>query len=368
MHPLLSLFPPMLAIHTWLQPPSPGPEATDRALIWGGFEQDWTYNHRLNRLGDFVGSLGCAGSDCTGSLTHAAASGKGSDTAHYRSFASAVTAPGVGFVQGVTTFLASERRGEGAAMRFHRTATVAARGLLADRGQLHVVLGGFDLRSTADADKLSELSMAVGNARYDAAKGAVSFDVDLDLRLDCDSLECRFFNRGVHYEVDVVWTLMAYDDELAVRGTPAEVAYTWERASRAEELAREDFVSRTVLVGTPNTYEAAFVAFQALSVHLDDDHYMQDWTTALRPGAYSRETGAMDLDLALLFKPWNQLSHSRLWSLTDKGKANISAELALIQLRRGRVTPMNVEGEIAWRADGRPADLSRSQTVHAVEL
>src|SRR5438034_10609012 len=66
--------------------------------LWQGFDHLWGYNHRLNRLGDLVTDLSCAGPACQGNVTHTAASGSGADTVAYTSYYKRIDAKNVGFL------------------------------------------------------------------------------------------------------------------------------------------------------------------------------------------------------------------------------------------------------------------------------
>ncbi|MFB6374529.1 MAG: hypothetical protein ABEN55_15730 [Bradymonadaceae bacterium] len=67
---------------------------SDGAFVWRGFDHQWTYNHRLNRMGDFLkqdectggGKAGLPGLSCTGSVHHTGASGTGQDELAFTSY------------------------------------------------------------------------------------------------------------------------------------------------------------------------------------------------------------------------------------------------------------------------------------------
>ncbi|NTX17885.1 hypothetical protein HUA76_44745, partial [Myxococcus sp. CA056] len=60
--------------------------ARNGVVLWRGFNHWWDYNHRINRLGDWVQNDGCTGLSCSAHIIHAAASGSGPDTASYKSW------------------------------------------------------------------------------------------------------------------------------------------------------------------------------------------------------------------------------------------------------------------------------------------
>jgi len=50
-------------------------------VLWQGFHHRWTYNHRLNRHGDWVEHLERDGDRVAARVNHSAASGSGADEA-----------------------------------------------------------------------------------------------------------------------------------------------------------------------------------------------------------------------------------------------------------------------------------------------
>lgn len=352
-----------------VSPPLFSEEVSDHAVIWGGFDQAWGYNHRVNRLGDYVGSPDCDDQGaCFAQAVHTAASGTGSDIAQYRSRMTVVDAPGVGFLQGATEFHVADRHGEGQVLHYATTQEVPARGLLHGREHLDVVLGGFDVRSLRDPDKLSSLSMAVSGARYVPGEDKVAFDVDLTLRMDCDSIECMMASRGVDYAVSVMWTVIAGDEQVRVTSATIEDEYSWRRARPAFELWADAHRTLREVQGVPARYDIAFTAFRGLSVKLDDDHYVQEWSTALGPTVYDPARGLASFQSSLFFKQWNLESRRRAWSYADHGRADIEADIVVVQLAQGRAVERVVDGVIDWRANGHAPDASRSLASQLISL
>ncbi len=294
----------------------------------------------------------------SGEVSERAATGSGSDVADYRSRLLLVDAPGVGFLQGSTAIHVQDPRGEGRTLHRSYTQRVRAAGLLQDRQQLHVVLGGFDLRSSRDPDKLSGLGISVGEVRYVGEE--VAFDVDLSLRLDCDSAECDIFDRAVDYDVAVMWTLLAADDQVRVQTTTMDSDYSWV-GKKGAELESSSFVRAGTIQGEPDNFSQAFTAFRGIFMDLDDDHHYQEWATVIRPLAYDPVQGSARVGLSLLFKQWNQRSRARLLSYADRGSARVRADIALFQLRQGWVEEEVVEGSVHWKATGGAARVDNSK-------
>jgi|GEM_PF-7014086 len=82
------------------------------ALIWQGFTQEWSYNHRLNRLGDYIASQSIQQDTLMARIHHNASTGTGTDAGPYGSFYSYIAVNDVHFTTGDTTFLISGTEGQ----------------------------------------------------------------------------------------------------------------------------------------------------------------------------------------------------------------------------------------------------------------
>ena len=67
----------------------------DVGVIWMGFEHEWTYNHRLNRLGDYVSQPEFDGFEHPVKHYHTGATGLGWDEALFTSYYTVVKANGI---------------------------------------------------------------------------------------------------------------------------------------------------------------------------------------------------------------------------------------------------------------------------------
>lgn len=324
------------------------PPSEPSTLVWQGFTQSWTYNHRLNSLGDYVVSS-CDDAGCEVELVHSAASGSGADTASYTSRATALFADGVDFRNGAVLCSLDRDDAEGRLLTCDQQVVLDVE---AD-GALTTLMQGFEVRATDDADKLQRLSLRVGEP--EASAGTVSFGVHAELKLDCDSLECDGvadkLDRSVHYEVRVSWALLA-GDFASTEGT-AGVAYTWDNASPADELDVADFVRAGTFSRDP-AYEIATVGLRGLEVALDDDHHMVEWATVVEPGEDEGE--ALPFETTTLFKQWNAYSWDHLLAYTEPGSGRVTLDTVLVEARGGCAVPVEHEDAVAWAADGGPAE------------
>lgn len=64
----------------------------NKAIIWRGMEHKWTYNHRINRMGNYVSFDGKKGYSL-----HSSATGLGSDSSFSKTYYTYVESPNLFF-------------------------------------------------------------------------------------------------------------------------------------------------------------------------------------------------------------------------------------------------------------------------------
>lgn len=159
--------------------------------IWQGFRHSWTYNHRLNRIGNWLEADVRDGDFLEVTLGHSAASGSGRDKASFSGYCTAVRAAGVHYHEMRRTISISAREQE--SQVFQREIRLGRDAVPADCDTFAAVLAGFDLWSEKDADKLASFHLATTVPQRDARTGEIAFVLLGALNVDCDSPECDNF-------------------------------------------------------------------------------------------------------------------------------------------------------------------------------
>ncbi len=200
--------------------------------IWNGFSHHWGYNHRVNRLGDYLevkeGKV---------SVVHTAASGSGADVADFTSYYTKVEAPGIARKYGVTRIHLEGRKGNLIECGQWVTAelkTVPERGCA-------VVLNGFDLFPTEGfkPDKFIEFQVSIDSVTYlepepflPDANGSfpepvkVSFYIRVAFNFACSTPECARFKRISSYELDVHWLTFISDFSSEMQRVANPISWT----------------------------------------------------------------------------------------------------------------------------------------------
>src|SRR4051794_2533027 len=111
--------------------------------VWQGFRHSWTYNHRLNRIGNWLEAGARSGDSLEITAGHSAASGSGRDEASFTGYHTAVRAAGVHYREIRRTIHISAREQEGQA--FQCEIRLGRDSVPVDCDRFAAILAGFDL-------------------------------------------------------------------------------------------------------------------------------------------------------------------------------------------------------------------------------
>ncbi len=196
---------------------------TNKALIWRGFSHSWTYNHRVNRLGDFVTML-----DNKPRVCHTAASGIGADSCFFTSNYSIVESPNVAFQEGVVSIKLYGKEKQ----LISKTVEISIPAAEGMHGQDHYIslLNGFDIQALGKSDKLQLLRFSVEDAYYAPAVKELRFLVNVGIVVNCQSLECSRFSQKSTYDLKIYYLIVAGEHNHVI-GTTRTVTenYPWDK-------------------------------------------------------------------------------------------------------------------------------------------
>lgn len=178
--------------------------------LWNGFSHHWGYNHRVNRLGDYLEFSGSK-EDPEVAVVHTAASGSGADVAEFSSFYTEVKAPHIFQTTGVEKIHLEGRKGD--LLEVGRWVTTDLSTLTAPNCE--VLLNGFDLYPSEGykPDKFIEFQLRIDSVSYSAPvlngpssqPGQVSFYIRVAFNFACTTPECPRMKRISSYELEVHW-------------------------------------------------------------------------------------------------------------------------------------------------------------------
>ncbi|MBI2567648.1 MAG: hypothetical protein HYV63_11505 [Candidatus Schekmanbacteria bacterium] len=333
----------------------------DSALLWQGFRHDWQYNHRINRLGDYL-TMTCAASTCDGLVNHTADTGTGADTGTYYSHFAAITSEYAAFQTGsrkvdlLTT--------EGSYISGTTRVSVLAAADMDGRDRYVALLNGFDLDSVKEAKQLDYLRIELANLAYSA--GYLTFDVNWGFKVDCDTPECSG-SSAVDYDLRVYYLLVAGDEnELRFKNATAQHSYAWDGPTGSflsKYLANlnnfdEDYYSdhdiATKIAGdtkssTVPSFAAGTVGLRGFKMNLDAAHHMLSTIARVRNLSYNATgNGSAFFTADVYFKNWTRNMKSfNLGAFGEAGDATaMELYTTLLQLRQATIVTDTVSGSI----------------------
>ncbi|MFN8397591.1 MAG: hypothetical protein U0176_23430 [Bacteroidia bacterium] len=260
--------------------------------LWQGFTQTWGYNHRIQRLGDWVERTGNA-SECKATLHHAAASGSGADSAAYEQHYAWVRSPLVQHREGVVKFSLSGREKQAISASERVRVTLPD---LDEHCQAEVLLQGFDLRTSdgVKADKLHAFDLGIDSLLIDPVRHEVQFRIKTELLFSCSTAECEALNQIVDYQLEVHWIVVAGQGFKSLPSTFGS-SRAWEKHDTAAALA----MAQVALLGEAR-YADATAGIRGLHILLDREAHMLGWESRIQPLKY--EKGLLTVALRIDFR------------------------------------------------------------------
>lgn len=377
--------------------------------IWQGFHHTWTYNHRLNRLGDWLEFETPDENTVKVQSAHAAASGSGEDKAAFTSFSAVTRAAGIRCTQHSLDGHLIDGTEE------HPQAFVipfSIAGVPPEHDVFAAVLRGFDLFSNKDADKLLSLHLATTPPVRHEQSGDVRFSLIGALNVDCDSPECDNFlglggllaeiaagvvvgatsptgpiigaflggflgalpsliaklNLNTSYTFTAQIALLSgHHDHLAVTPHTVKNSVSWDKEDTVT-LSDHGIRHRTLAGVDDPHWKASVPAITSLSIEVTRDRgflqpdsamHLLEWDMAIRPGAMTGTT--CDAEFDLFFRNWrkakSEFAPPPPLTHTDAGSALATMGVNLLQLAEpDNVTQDSFDGSIKWDGGNASAD------------
>ncbi|MEZ5004103.1 MAG: hypothetical protein R2730_13820 [Chitinophagales bacterium] len=347
---------------------------TSSAIIWQGFHHVWEYNHRVNRMGDWLTDIGYS-NGYSANAYHSAASGIGPDKCEYISFLTGVqTYQDIYFKSiGQEIILSGEEETIDSQL-----ITLQLDFPLVNDPQAIVLLNGFDMYARpagsegligdGDADKLFNFSILPQSPLVinTADQTTVSFDVLVTLGGACASPECSsgasydFFDYLVTTNFQVI---LASNSLIHSVSKTLENAYEWQRpinnTSHVGEIYPADFIIRNSEIQGEAGFDNAFLGIKGFQFQTEKGFggfngqsfeypHMQTFNLAVQPIQYDSNSGQLTFDTDLFFKNW--AAPVPFFSFGAGGKAAFNLEVLAIQIadEKAAVESFQIVDDIIW--------------------
>jgi hypothetical protein len=163
--------------------------------VWQGFEMNWTYNHRLKRLGSYIHQ---------DSVFNTAATGLGKDSGWFNTHYLLIPAAGRQYSELSIYKRIEAKENEIIHIQVDTIIPISYHHSI-------FYLNGFDMIANNDADKLQMLTLGVKMVKgnYDTTFLRIS----ASLLLNCQSIECDWINNEVDYDLHIFIGCISFPNE-----------------------------------------------------------------------------------------------------------------------------------------------------------
>lgn len=327
--------------------------AQEKSLgVWNGFAVDWTYNHRINRLGSVLSR---------DSLWHSAATGVGRDSCHVASFftkAQTKSKLGVYYQRHKLVLFTKEKK----QLYFSQSWTIPVDEDLAAGTQVAVLLNGFDLYSNKQADKVQKLDIKVSPNGMNYHQKQVTYSLEIDFLANCGTLECEKFSNNVDYTCWVEVLILVGDDFQQENLTlKQELAWT------AETVSQKPKIQEKAIAGNWNIF-----GINRLHLNLDRDHWMLGWRQWFSPIYTDEKISTLRFELNFVQATPNMKQESpyrpRIQIAKAKpGKGTYEAAGILLNIPQTIVETHQRTCDIIWSGKDLQSDTEVAKCAYKIE-
>lgn len=356
------------------------------AVIWQGFDHEWQYNHRANRLGSYVSPAGNAGAEINQwTIGHTAASGSGPDTATFSDYYTTLAAAGIWVTTAEVRLDFDGRDTE--TLTETVTASIPLTDEMQDRDEYLAVLNGFDLVSDGDADKLIEFHLQIDSQPSDGSGGTADFNLTGRIKGDCSTPECG--DDRTKFSLDVHVLLLAGNRDSFTYSDVGTAGnnYNWIRSQNAADevhLNQDGTVPLTAdrddgFDGPNERATLGITGFEAI-INKTGGHpitragaaaHLLQLAIGLR--GINEESDAVSAETMLFFKNWEQgMKYTNQpysqGALKDEGNVSFELDAVVVEVADAlRYDETSRDGSIQWDADG-PSDSAAAKHVETLEV
>ncbi len=352
---------------------------SNEMLLWQGMSHEWRYNHRVNRMGDWLLPNDIQSIIPSYIHKHSAASGSGADYLDFKSYSSRVVSEDMLFFNNkIKTQIQGVENSTSVASIEIQTEIPEE---MLQYENYEVILNGFDMYPTqrdedpnllgdASADKVFEFSCLFGEA-IKMEDDSLKFDLEIKFGADCASFECsngpaiNYFD----YQLTFHYVVIGFNDDVVVTTKSFNNNYAWDKPSTpnansdVNEIFKEDFRLNNVSIAGTNgsNWSNGITLFKGFNFQIEkgaggftgdiiEFPHLLSLDLAILDENYNAATDLMTFDLDLFFKNWTVPIPPL--SFGSAGKIDFNADLALLQFEGNTtITPNTSEGTILWNAN-----------------
>ena len=317
----------------------------NKAYLWQGFKHKWSYNHRVNRLGNYI-----TYDKDTAFCVHTAASGLGADSAYFTSFFTNIESPNLVFKE---TFIKISVYGkEGDLLNKIEEVSISAPIWFQKKANYRAFINGFEIRSLLTSDQLQLLSFHVEDPTYSDETKQVKFKASMNLSTNCRTVECPIFSNQTAYELILHVLMVGFEeDEAQTVDAYFTKDYVWDKTIEVSDLS-----TTKIIQGQSKSYPLVTAGIKGISWVLDSEHWVKEIQNYITPLNYNSLTGELELQANQIFVEWTKGMErfavepkKAMFAKRNSGFAIMQLFPSILQFKNGSTHIRRVSGSSWWR-------------------
>ena len=366
------------------------------SVIWRGFYHDWNYNHRVNRLGDWISNVDYS-NGYKATMNHSAASGIGADQLRYKTFLSVInTSEDIFFHSGSISTNINGVEGTSTSKSINISEELPQ----FSNANAVVLLNGFDmysrppgstdLKGDGAADKVFSFQIKPENISLSNSNNGttINFDFNIILGADCASTECTsgVDNDWFDYYLEISYQIiLAENNKLQATSQMLENAYEWARPINSNdhnEIKRDQFRLENISISGNSGYNIGFPGIRSIYFKTEkgmggfdgmseEFPHMLNLDIALIDPIYDADNGSLTMHADLFYKNWRPPIPAV--SFGASGSVEFEVETILVQLddENATIEHQSLSDKILWLTnpfDPSPPNISASLNIMPFEV
>lgn len=325
-------------------------------------EHKWTYNHRINRVGNYLYFDGD-----NGYVMHSSATGLGKDSSFAKTYYTYLESPDLTF-QEILLEIPVEGK-EGALLNVLKEYQLKLEDWMKGKDEYHALINGFEITSLQKADQLQLFKVNVEKPTRSADGDHLIINTHVNLVTNCRSLECQVLNKKTAYFIKVPVLIVGFNSNMAyVTDKYNTISYDWNRSEAAD-----DYQKSVTISGRSIDFPISCLGIKGIGIVLNEQHWLLEHKSFIVPVNYDPVKGEMESSINMTFLPWKkEMKKSRVAPIKaklakkKKGYAILDMNVSMIQMKRGQIMHDEFHSSQYWQ--GRNKDSNNEFAERIIDI
>lgn len=331
----------------------------NKALIWRGFEHQWTYNHRINRIGSLVSMK-----QDSGYCIHYSATGLGSDSTFATTHYTYVESPNVYFKETEIKILVNGNEGD--LLTKTENIYLDLDQWMQGKSNYDVLVNGFEVKSMIKADQLQLLHFLVEDPLYIKETKQIYLTANFNLVTNCRTLECELFKDQTAYELTLHLLILGFEEDAGeIRNSYTTRNYVWDTSVEVEDLSKE-----LTIQGQKGEYPQACLGIKGLGIVLNEEHWLLQLDNYVTPLSYNEQEGQMRSHINMKVVAWNNgmenfsvAPFKAEFAKRKSGYAMLDTNPSLIQFSDAKIKHGQSKTSLHWRGRNKSSESPEAESI-----